>query len=84
MVHERMRTLRKASSIVRLPDLMGETNQVNLLFGKMIIDRCEKLGILFADFSKHLFIDVSYIAKKLLCIICIQYLEDRDRKNVKN
>ena len=49
---------------MRLQDVVGETNQVNLLFGKMIIDRCEKLGIFFADFSKHLYIDVSYIAEK--------------------
>ena len=49
---------------MRLPDVVGETNQVNLLFGKIIIERCEKLGILFADFSKHLYIDVSYKAKE--------------------
>ena len=55
-----MITLVKALSIVSYPDVTRETNQVNLLFQRIIIDNCEKQNINFADFAKHLHIDVRF------------------------
>ena len=56
-----MITFEKALSIVSFPDVTRETNQVNLLFQRIIINRCEKNQINFlADFAKHLHIDVSF------------------------
>jgi len=60
-----MKTLTKALAIVSFPDVTRETNTVNLLFQRIIIDRCEKQNVNFlADFAKHLHIDVSFFLKK--------------------
>ena len=59
-----MKTLAKALAIVSFPDVTRETNPVNLLFQRIIIDRCEKRNINFlVDFAKHLHIDVSFFLK---------------------
>ena len=58
-----MKTLTKALAIVSFPDVTRERNPVNLLFQRIIIDRCEKQNINFlADFAKHLHIDVSFFS----------------------
>ena len=75
-----MITLVKALSIVSFPDVTRETNQVNLLFQRIIIDRCESQNINFlADFVKHLHIDVSLFLE-YTSLILVKHIEDRDRK----
>ena len=75
-----MITLVKALAIVSFPDVTRETNPVNLLFQRIIIDRCESQNINFlADFAKHLHIDVS-IFLEYTSLILVKHIEDRDRK----
>ena len=69
----------KALSIVQYPDVTRETNQVNLLFQRIIIDNCEKHNINFAEFAKHLHIDVSFFLE-YTSLILVKHIEDRDRK----
>ena len=80
-----MITLVKALSIVNYPDLTRETNQVHLLFQRIIIDNCEKQNINFAEFAKHLYIDVSFfLDKQALYFLSILKIAIERQQKIRN
>ena len=78
-----MITLVKALSIVSFPDVTRETIQVNILFQRIIIERCEKKQINFlVDFAKHLHIDVSFFLniQALYLLSILKFAIERQQK----